>query len=218
MTDGRISTYWQDVFNDSAPVLSSIGNRIIAQSGETALVYDISLDTFYTENVAGFGEVVRSFDIDKDIGFVLGVEDATAHDWEGDFETTNASDPDSGDRPRLRVTTNSIPLGESPFSRGRVNTIYINGFVEDAASDDPSFVVGVINGRTGIAEPFPEASQTAPAVFPEGGVDETLRVPMDGNKDDSHARIDILQTAPAKDARIYDIALEYRPTNVIPAG
>lgn len=219
LTNQRVSRFWNEEINGSSftssnfsnsIIVSSIGNRIIAQSNigpanqRTSLIYDLELDYFYSQTSEKYSKIIRDIDGTGDLAVT---RNGAIHDWSSDFTTENPSDP-SGLYPEMIVTTQPVRLGETPFSGGRLNNIFVNGYISD-----PEFVIDITLGRKGIGSGA-EPDLSIPYNFTSGAVDETQRLPVDGIKSDTSARITVRQTGEASDARLYALGIGYEPSKV----
>jgi hypothetical protein len=134
--------------------------------------------------------------------------------WDYDYKTTYKNDPKNSSAPRLKITTHPVSLGEGTCARGRVNNVYVNGYVTDAGSDDPVLRPYLLYGRKGL-ETGAVAEIAMGSTIAEGSEDVTTRIPVDGVNTKSAARLRVVQSGAASDARIYGLALDIEPSNTI---
>lgn len=216
MIQGVIASYWRDnpaILYRTNYIDGRLVVRIYGSSTKT-LVFDFMSGSWTTQDCPDYS----TFAYDPtDPSTVAGFLSAgtRAHDWAADYTTTNKNDP-SGTGPRMKVTTHPIPLGgkEGELGRGRVNLVLVNGYVTDAATDNPDFQVKLLYGRKGF-ETGATSATTLTATVDEGSDDVTTRVPVGGARAKSCVRVQVEQTAAASDARLYGLGVEYEPARVI---
>lgn len=197
---------------------SSIRDRVVVTIGTSgkSYVYDMGrrMWTVHTHEAVSVGNVVSCVvsDVEKEVAihanYVL--------NWLDDYETTSKNDGDSTAYPRMKITTHPIPLGgKGAIQQGRVDNVYVNGYVTDAASDNPVLTTKLLYGRKGTSTGA-ETATTLTASVPEGTVDKTHRVPAEGGSSQySAVRVQLVQSAAASDARVYGIGVDVEPSRVI---
>lgn len=212
-----ISTKW-NVTGPTSAKLSYLGqdDRLVATKGDYAFVFDMEQRTWtmqqgVADTVTG-GNVVEMLNdgaTDREIQLM----GDTFIDWVADFSLSDAvtSDGHGTSYPRMRVTTHPIALGAGLTGQGRVNTVYVNGYVIGS-----TLTVTLVQGRSkGLGTGLWGAPvELAVGSVSAGTFDKTYRLPVDGASPQySAACVKVDQASAATDARIYAIALDVSPTD-----
>jgi len=219
ITSPKLGSWWADNEMGNGTVVSYLDGRVVFQNidvtSHQTLVWDMRRNIFTTQTAEKYRRILRvrgTGNVLAEYGF-LASGSVEQHDWIGDFSTTNKNDP-SGTSPRMSITTHAAPLGSDPIGQGRVDNVYVNGFVSDAATDNPTLDVTLLYGRVGTSTAA-EAAVTVGSIS-EGTYDKTSRLNIGAaNPNYSAARVRIAQANAASDARVYGIALDVEPSNVI---
>ena len=224
LSDGVIGSEWRDVgFTAQSNIVTThdLGDRVAFQvyaAGGAAssaptntFVFDLTAGLWSTQSTAtNYLAVCRPYR-----GVSVGIAQATGYldDWAADRSLVTKQDT-GGSGPLLKVTTHPIPLSRSLVGQGRVDTVFVNGYVTDAASDNPTLGVKLLYGRKGTGTGA-ESAVTVGSVS-EGTLDQTVRLPVDGsNRDYSAVRLQVHQSGVASDARIYGASVDVAPAENI---
>lgn len=225
LTEGRVrSTYLEFVAatRTAGRRVSATSTRIIIQGYDTSagntrtLVYDLRQRTWSTQSCDLFNSIIDegagNYAIETGIRVPTTAAPVTAqeYNWSADYATTNKNDGwSAATTPRMSITTHPINVGLSPLATGRPKEVWLNGYITDAASDNPVLGVTLLQGRKGTTTGTGSALTVGSVA--EGTVDKTARLNVNGAFDDaaSAIRIRILQANAASDARLYGVSLMY---------
>lgn len=211
LTHGRVSKEW-DTYAPHYSV-SGIRDRVVFMNPvqSYALVWDTRLDTFTTQSHAsGCSKLVSTYTSTGALEYECGVQSGRVSNWRTDLapDDTRKNDTGSTTTPRLNIQTKPFALnGKRPF-KGRVNNVFVDAYVADAASDDPALSVKLLHGR---ADDATQATDTHNDVLTENTRDEVFRYPIEGAVDASHAYVNVYQNSgmPAAAVSVFGLGAEF---------
>jgi hypothetical protein len=214
-----ITTSWKTDYSTSIRAsYSPFGTRLIIfldSSPTSAYVLDMERRVWTKQNLeADWSELgpVVSFVYSTGWEAAFALHNNYSLNWLTD-RTGTGYDADSTSYPSLAITTHPIPLAKG-MDQGRVDNVYLNGYVTDGASDNPLLDVSLVYGRKG--ERTGAESAVSVGSVSEGTFDKTTRLPVSGARNDySAARIRVTQSGKAGTAYVYGLGLDVKPTRVI---
>ncbi len=225
LTDGKISREWKSNVAGYICTVSNLGTRLVFQSKNTfsnnvIYVYDIRWDCWVKQQTGvysgsatpneTFGRIFNVIDPNyglSDGQYTFGTLNCESEtNWEDDLTTTNKNELSSTVSPRFKVTTHPIAIGGDGNINGRAQVIHVNGYITDAASDNPTMDVKLIAGNKG-TDSGAESDVTVGSIS-EGTVDTENRKRVINSPISSHVRINIEQANAASDARIYGVTVD----------
>lgn len=221
LTSGRVGIYYRENLIDGSsdsPFVSCLGSRIVVQgptSSHDTLVYDVERDSFSTQTCSMYSPLARTYDsngaLDADVGILY--NGVRADDWSDDLTTTNKNDAGSSTTPRLFIRTKPVDI-RGNARNGRVSHVFVDGYVADAASDNPTLDVKLHMGEV------PQGSNVSTSLespitvgsVPEGTYDRVHRLRAKSQPAKA-AWVEILQANAASDARVTGLEVASVPVN-----
>jgi hypothetical protein len=194
--------------------VSAAASRIYVNCINRTLVYDMNMNAWYVWFLgeAGLRPGVYSPGLGNSSVNCL-VQNSSTFDawdlstcWQG-YAGTRRDDP-VGVAPRLKVTTQPIPLSDSSVSTGRVNTIYANTYFTDDYSEDPTIDISMTYGVGG-NDSGPTISD---AILPDT-IEKSTRVPVGESLLATAVSFTLEQTDKASALALYSLAIDYEPAD-----
>lgn len=215
LTEGRVETLWKDyAFYVN---VSWIGDRIVFVDGSASydLVYDMKRDVFFLFTMEEYhGPFVSTYSTAGLLEGHVSVQSDRCLDWSQDH-LQGALNNDSGSTtcPCFLITTQPVSLnGKSPF-RGRVNNVFLDAYMLRSGSESPSLDLSIYHYRSGS-----ETATSVSDVLTYGSYDVVKRIPVDGTRASSSARISVSEDSAndsAMKVELYGLGVEFEESSVV---